>query len=59
MLENRQEQIHNKGFFIGGNYVYGGPGGQEDNLQFNKIKVGVKSLEDAVFNLGDIVKCGH
>lgn len=31
----------------------------EDVLDYNKIKVGVKTLSDAVINLGDIQKCGH
>jgi hypothetical protein len=28
-------------------------------INYNKIKVGVKTLEDAVFNLGDLVKNGN
>ena len=36
---NRQEEIHSKGFNF-------------RNLDFNKIKVGVKTLDDATMNLG-------
>ena len=44
---------------MGGNAVYGGMGDPEDITNYNKIKVGVKTLNDAVFNLGDLVKNGN
>ena len=43
---------------MGNNYLYGGTGDPEDVMNYNKIKVGVKTLEDAVFNLGDLIKNG-
>ena len=44
---------------MGSNFVHGGPGDVEHVINYNKIKVGVKTLEDAVFNLGDLVKNGN
>lgn len=35
--------------------LHGGPG----DLEFNKIRVGVKTLEDAIINLGDIARNGN
>ena len=58
-MENRQDLIHQKGFAMGSNFVHGGPGDAENVINYNKIKVGVKTLEDAVFNLGDLVKNGN
>ena len=58
-MENRQDLIHQKGFAMGSNFVHGGPGDVEHVINYNKIKVGVKTLEDAVFNLGDLVKNGN
>ena len=55
----RQELIHSKGFAMGNNVMHGGVGDPELVMNYNKIKVGVKTLEDAVFNLGDIVKNGN
>ena len=55
----RQEAIHKKGFSMGSRIIHGGVGDQENVLGYNKIKVGVKTLEDAVFNLGDLVKNGN
>ena len=55
----RQELIHSKGFAMGRDAVYGGFGDPEDLTNYNKIKVGVKTLEDAVFNLGDLVRNGN
>jgi hypothetical protein len=43
---NRQDQIHEKGFEMMGRQV----------TEYGKIKVGTKSLEDAVLNLGSIQK---
>lgn len=44
---------------MGRNYNLGGPGDTENIIDYNKIKVGVKTLQDAVFNLGDLVKNGN
>ena len=44
---------------MGNNYLYGGTGDPEDIMSYSRIKVGVKSLEDAVFNLGDLIKNGN
>ena len=44
---------------MGSRIIHGGVGDQENVLGYNKIKVGVKTLEDAVFNLGDLVKNGN
>lgn len=52
---NKQQAIHSKGFNMS-SYSHYSP---EDVLDYNKIKVGVKTLSDAVINLGDIQKCGH
>lgn len=58
-LENRQEQIHSKGFVIGRPLQHGGPGDSEQPLDYNRIKVGVKTLEDAIYNLGEMVKTNN
>ena len=55
----RQDLIHSKGFAMGNNYIYNGTGDAEGIVNYNKIKVGVKTLEDAVYNLGDLVKNGN
>ena len=39
--DSRQDEIHNKGFDMG-------------TTQYGKIKVGVKTLDDAVLNLGEM-----
>jgi hypothetical protein len=45
---------------MGNTHIYhGGLGDSEDIANYNKIKVGVKTLEDAIFNLGDLVKNGN
>ena len=44
---------------MGNNFIYGGPGDSENIANYNKIKVGVKTLDDAVFNLGDLIKNGN
>ena len=49
----RQEAIHSKGFAMDNNYAFGGPGDQENVANYNKIKVGVKNLQDATITLGD------
>ena len=58
-MENRQELIHQKGFSMGNRILHGGVGDAESITNYNKIKVGVKTLEDAVYNLGDLVKNGN
>lgn len=42
---------------MGRNYAY--ENRLENITNYNKIKVGVKTLEDAIFNLGDLVKNGN
>ena len=59
ILEDRQSVIHEKGFAMGNTFIHGGMGDAEDVTKYNKIKVGVKSLEDAIFNLGDLFKNGN
>lgn len=51
-MRNRQEEIRAKGFDITGGVKrdYDGP------LEYNSIRVGTKTLEDAVLNLGSIRK---
>ena len=44
---------------MGNNFIHGGVGDPENPINYNKIKVGVKTLEDAVFNLGDLVRSGN
>ena len=44
---------------MGNNYIYNGTGDAEGIVNYNKIKVGVKTLEDAVYNLGDLIKSGN
>ena len=44
---------------MGNNFVYNGTGPLEEVTNYNKIKVGVKTLEDAVLNLGDLVRNGN
>ena len=46
----RSEEVHSKGFDLFGNtYSYKNI---EDPLEYRKIKVGVKNLDDAILNLG-------
>ena len=50
---SREDIIHAKGFNMISNDYY-------DNTipnEYKKIKVGVKSLEDAVLNLGNLRQC--
>ena len=44
---------------MGNRILHGGVGDAESITNYNKIKVGVKTLEDAVYNLGDLVKNGN
>ena len=51
-VSEKQKQIHDKGFSLTGrtspqNYSIG-------SIDFNKIKVGVKNLDDAQLNLGSL-----
>ena len=55
-MRNRQEQIHSKGFdVVAGNQrlTYEGPDGP---IRYGSIKVGTKTLDDAVLNLGALPK---
>lgn len=52
MEEERQNAIHSKGFDMG-NLTFVNHS-DESVVDYNKIKVGVKSLDDAVLTLGDI-----
>lgn len=46
-MQNRQEAIHSKGFnIVSQRQTYEGP------IDYNKIKVGTKTVDDAVLNLG-------
>ena len=48
-MQNRQEAIHSKGFnIVSQRQTYEGP------IDYNKIKVGTKTVNDAVLNLGAI-----
>ena len=51
-MENKERQpsIHDKGFDFNGPYNYSDP------TDFNKIKIGVKTVEDAVLDLGALKK---
>jgi hypothetical protein len=51
-LEERQNKIHDKGF----NMLDFGLQDLQNESEYNKIKVGVKSLDDAVVNLGTFRK---
>ena len=55
--KTRNEIIHEKGFNImdGGMREYAALG--PEGTEYKKIKVGVKSLEDAVLNLGALKTC--
>lgn len=44
---------------MGNSFLHGGVGDAENPMNYNKIKVGVKTLEDAVYNLGDLIKNGN
>jgi hypothetical protein len=50
-LRNRQEEIRAKGFNIVENRR-----GYEGPTDYNKIKTGTKTLDDAVLNLGSLRK---
>ena len=46
-MQNRQEAIHNKGFSMNNRrQTYEGP------IDYGKIKIGTKTVEDAVLQLG-------
>lgn len=49
--EERQSSIHNKGFDFNGPYNYG-----ENPTDYNKIKIGIKTVEDAILDLGSLKK---
>lgn len=50
--ETRQFKIHSKGFDIG---TYA----PREGLEYNKIKVGMKTVTDASINLGDIPRVSN
>lgn len=53
-MRNRQEEIRSKGFdMINSRRSYEGP------IEYGKIKVGTKTLDDAVLNLGSMPKIRH
>lgn len=53
-MRNRQEEIRSKGFdMINSHRGYEGP------IDYGKIKVGTKTLDDAVLNLGSMPKIRH
>lgn len=53
-MRNRQEEIRSKGFdMINSRRGYEGP------IDYGKIKVGTKTLDDAVLNLGSMLKIRH
>lgn len=53
-MRNRQEEIRSKGFdMINSRRGYEGP------IDYGKIKIGTKTLEDAVLNLGSMPKIRH
>ena len=57
MFTERQSEIHSKGFNMGStNLNYAAVPGER--LDYSKIKIGVKTLSDAVMNLGEIPKMG-
>ncbi len=49
MEQQRQEEIRSKGFNMSGRTPV-----TQDPLEYNKIRVGVKNLDDAVLNLGSL-----
>ena len=56
-VKKSQEEIHSKGFDIINSSLNNIR--TDDVIDYNKIKLGVKTLEDAVLNLGDIPKIGN
>ena len=52
-MKNRQEEIRAKGFNMS-NRTPTSYGQQMDPIEYNKIRVGVKNLDDAVLNLGSL-----
>lgn len=52
---SRNEQIHQKGFDMSNDTTFNYKDAP-DTLDFNKIKVGIKNLDDAVLDLGSIKK---
>ena len=53
VLETRNDQIHKKGFAMGGYQSYSVI---DPEVEYKRIKVGVKQLDDAVLDLGSISK---
>ena len=59
-MRNRIEEIHKKGFNMmtprdaDQSHISGYQGFPNTNTNFNKIKIGAKTLDDAIFKLGDL-----
>ena len=51
-MSNRIEEIHNKGFDISTPRSTSGTGSVIPEMDYAKIKVGIKHLDDAIINLG-------
>ena len=54
--KTRSEKIHDKGFSMNNNANNFNYTNIPENMNFNKIKVGAKNLEDAILDLGSIKK---
>ena len=57
-LSQRQSEIHSKGFNMGSSNLNNYSLSVGERLDYSKIKIGVKTLSDAVMNLGDMPKVG-
>ena len=55
-MRDRQEEIHSKGFSLIQKRQGGGYEGPTLPVDYNKVKVNTKTLEDAVLNLGSLRK---
>ena len=51
-MQNRQDAIHNKGFSMSQRRMYD----LEGAVDYGKMKVGTKTVEDAILNLGSMAK---
>jgi hypothetical protein len=55
-LSNRIEEIHNKGFDMSTPRSIPQSGNIVPDMDYSKIKIGIRALDDAVVNLGDYRK---
>jgi hypothetical protein len=55
-LSNRIETIHNKGFDMSTPRSIPQTGNVVPDMDYSKIKIGIRALDDAVVNLGDYRK---